>query len=1434
MNLKPKAVAVWLAAPLMAMMVVACGDDGETTTPPLDGGPGSGEEDGECGNDIVEGDEECDDKDEPLCAACHLIDANCGNGTKEGDEECDNGRANGSAGGDCTLLCLSNKCGDGYVGGDEECDEKSSACVECKENVCGDGVKGPEEACDDGEATETCTAACTSPDCGDKEVQDGEECDDGNNDNTDACTNICKNPKCGDSIIQGEEECDDGNKTQTDSCTNACKSPACGDSYVQAGEVCDLGADNADDGECTTKCSLPDCGDGVKGELEECDDKNNVEDDECTNVCTAPRCGDGIKNGDDECDDGNQSNTDSCTNDCTVAACGDGYIQASNNETCDGDVVGDDCTDTCGDSTCGNGITDGADECDDGNQVNNDECTNNCTTISCGDGIVQDGEDCDDGNDDNDDACLATCVDASCGDGFVGPGESCDDENTEDDEECLSDCSLPGCGDGQVVAPEACDDGNSVDTDECTNACTVSECGDGIQSGAEECDNGSDNSDTTVDACRVECLDASCGDGVKDTGEECDNGENNGAGKPCTASCRLNTCGDGIVQGEEECDDDNDLNSDSCLNTCQWNSCGDGAVYAFLSNGANPNAVEQCDDGNDVESDRCLATCKYNVCGDTVKLVDLTSEPYADPDGLGPKTASRNLAAVLPLLVPFPGAVGGAPIGCGASPLPACNDTFLAAEGALPVWDFDAATTGDALFGALKAEECDDGIASNNDSCRRVQITGATGLFQCVWNECGDGDEYTTVTDATNPNAVEECDDANKSNTDSCIDSCVWNDCHDGYRYVDATDSSHPLYAATGRGVEACDDGNTLNNDACVDTCKVADCGDNHVYAGHEQCDDGTAIVGAADNCDATPDNAATVPDESGTCLFANNSCGNGIVDPGEECDDGNGDAVPVTDTADGLYNGDNNSCTSACTKARCGDALSYTTTTNNALGVALEACDDGNANNRDDCLNTCVVEKCGDGFQHEYKGNPAGSCEYNESAPGCTPGGAAGEQCDLGAANGGALCSALCKVPTCGDKIVQNNETCDDGGNNGEPGSACTDTCTAQVCGDGQRGPDELCDLGAANGTTGAACTTNCTVPSCGNGQADDGALTCDDGNSDNTDDCTNRCIPWRCGDGIISAVNGEDCDDANDENKDSCTNACLYNSCGDGIRYTAVTDERNPAALHNCDSASAQVEDLDAVDPDNDGDGVCEENETCTIPDDGFVDSSDFCSATCQMRCPSIDDPTSSGIDHISNTAALLGGACVFVAQDRELGHREAGLPADDFDPVYYKNSWLSAKNYCAGYGWSTELVVIGTTANPAITQAAVGTLLAAADLDDDTNGEGAWIGLRDTSAETVPPLVDGPGAWFWENGTGGGISTAGALWATGQPSQLAPGLVGGESTNQDCGQIAFANEGVGQLWQYYDAASDCGADDPTPVVAGTIGAVCMMPCAAEGDCQ
>ena len=109
-----------------------------------------------------------------------------------------------------------------------------------------------------------------------------------------------------------------------------------------------------------------------------------------------------------------------------------------------------------------------------------------------------------------------------------------------------------------------------------------------------------------------------------------------------------------------------------------------------------------------------------------------------------------------------------------------------------------------------------------------------------------------------------------------------------------------------------------------LDRRRASVCGDGIVQEG-EGCDDGNL-----DNEDGCSENCT-----------AEARCGDGRLDAGEQCDDGN------------LDNGDG--CSENCTvEARCGDGRID----------AGEECDDGNLDNEDGCSERCTVEtNCTEGF---------------------------------------------------------------------------------------------------------------------------------------------------------------------------------------------------------------------------------------------------------------------------------------------------------------------------------------------------------------------------------------------------------------------------------------------------------------------------------------
>jgi cysteine-rich repeat protein len=206
--------------------------------------------------------------------------------------------------------------------------------------------------------------------------------------------------------------------------------------------------------------------------------------------------------------------------------------------------------------------------------------------------------------------------------------------------------------------------------------------------------------------------------------------------------------------------------------------------------------------------------------------------------------------------------------------------------------------------------------------------------------------------------------------------------------------------------------------------------------------------------------------------------CGDGVVDGdlGEQCDLGEANA-------------DDGACTLGCKSAACGDGLVQTD---------VEACDDGNQDDTDTCLNTCT--------------NAA-----------------------------------------CGDSVVGPGEACDDG--NQVDDDACGNDCTLASCGDAKPQPGEACDDGDKDDTD--ACLSTCVLASCGDGFVQAGVEACDDGDADESDDCTTLCKAPTCDDAIKSGLEtdvdcgGGTCDTCSQgqsclEDSDCDTGACFAGTCG------------------------------------------------------------------------------------------------------------------------------------------------------------------------------------------------------------------------------------------------------------------------------------------------
>lgn len=248
-------------------------------------------------------------------------------------------------------------------------------------------------------------------------------------------------------------------------------------------------------------------------------------------------------------------------------------------------------------------------------------------------------------------------------------------------------------------------------------------------------------------------------------------------------------------------------------------------------------------------------------------------------------------------------------------------------------------------------------------------------------------------------------------------------------------------------------------------------------------CNGGRMLPGEEEGDEASSSGESTSTGVESTSESTSDAgvCGDGVLDEGEGCDDGN----DVDE--DGCPSGAVGGCAA---EGVCGDGIVWS---------GMEGCDDGNSMGGDGCEEDCTV-------------TPAGECGNGEveSGEGCDDGNAVDEDgCPSGAMGG---CAAEAR---CGDGILwAGMEGCDDGNEVEEDG----------------------CPSGAAGMCAAEA--------SCGDGFVWAGMEGCDDGNDVEEDGCPSGGVGMcaaeaSCGDGFLWA-GMEGCDDGNEEDVDGCNNDC------------------------------------------------------------------------------------------------------------------------------------------------------------------------------------------------------------------------------------------------------------------------------------------------------
>lgn len=792
-------------------------------------------------------------------------------------------------------------CGDGVACTTDSCNESTDQCQHtpnhaiCSNDQFCDGAEtcdpindcqpGTPPACGDG-------VPCTTDSCN----EDSDECEHVPNDG--ACSNgqYCDGVETCDPLSGCEAgtavSCDDGVSCTVDACNEA--SDSC--SHSTSNALCDDGAfcNGAETCDAVNDCqpgTPPNCSDGVSCTVDSCNEAT----DSCAHVANNAVCNDGqFCNGTETCNltSGCQAGPPpNCADSvvCTLDAC---------------DEVGDTCTHTpmnavCNDSQFCNGV---------------ETCSalagcQNGTPPNCNDGVSCTADSCDEVAD----VCKYVPNNGACSDGAFCDGvEICDP---------VSDCQ-PGSDPcpGQSLCNE--------NTDQCVNCLDNSHCDNGVYcDGAETCN-------VATGVCQPGTP-PSCNDGVSCTQDSCNESTDSCAHTPSDAACSdsrfctgVETCdpvSDCQPGTPPNCDDGVSCTTDACSETLD--SCVHTPNDAVCVNDQFCDGAETCDPVGDCQPG--TAPCAPGSCSEVLNqcvdcLVDAQCDNGKFCDGV--ETCDETTGGCVP----------GTPAVCNDG-IACTTDTCNATANACVYTPNNAACSNglycDGVESCNPASGCEAGtpvvcvdtVDCTVDSCNEEQdrCNYVPDNTRCSDGLFCNGAEVCSLTLGCRPGTALTCSDGVSCTLDACnetLDRCdhLPNDalCSDGL-FCNGAEVCDPVNRCVSSPPVVCNDGVACTTDYCDEFADTCDFAPNHALCGNGLYCDGAEVCDPVGGCetgapvDCNDENACTANscyEALDICVAEDICCGNGTIDIGEECDDGN------LEDADG--------CDSNCKYTRCGNGV--------------------------------------------------------------------------------------------------------------------------------------------------------------------------------------------------------------------------------------------------------------------------------------------------------------------------------------------------------------------------------------------------------------------------------------------------------------------------------------------------------------------------------